>query len=320
MKVFVSSTCHDLIDIRAELYELLRSLQISPVMSDESLSDFDAKHNENSIQSCLLNVESSDAIIVVHNQRYGPKLGQYGFEDLSATHLEYRRAKERNIPVHFFARDQLEAEYAINKKNEGNAELKWVSEKHRGLFELLREHREPSDGKAKESNWIHIFRNSFDLKQTVEKCLEPSIKPVTLTQAISSNRFPIFLPRQRMTLPKPGRDRRCQLTVELCNVANSPAFNFKMEWQSRSDGIGGFIPRKLVPPGECVTETIKVKDGFTGELEVQYDAAIGIHVNEKYTVSVWNDCSEPRCAVVMYNQEFVRAAKPIIALKEQARN
>ncbi len=39
MKVFVSSTVYDLLDIRAEIAELLRSLDISPVLSDDPISD-----------------------------------------------------------------------------------------------------------------------------------------------------------------------------------------------------------------------------------------------------------------------------------------
>ena len=40
MRVFVSSTVFDLLDVRAEVAELLRDLGIAPVMSDEKLSDF----------------------------------------------------------------------------------------------------------------------------------------------------------------------------------------------------------------------------------------------------------------------------------------
>src|SRR5262245_2723195 len=99
MKVFVSSTCFDLIDIRAEIAELLRSLGILPVMSDDKLSDFDTRHDANSIETCLINVASSDEVIVILDRRYGPRLGTT-FGDVSATHLEYRKAVETKRRVH----------------------------------------------------------------------------------------------------------------------------------------------------------------------------------------------------------------------------
>ena len=47
MRVFVSSTVYDLVDIRGELEQLLRELGISPVMSDHKLSDFDLAFQAN---------------------------------------------------------------------------------------------------------------------------------------------------------------------------------------------------------------------------------------------------------------------------------
>jgi AraC-like DNA-binding protein len=62
MRVFVSSTVYDLLDIRSEIAELLRSLNIQPVLSDDKLSDFEPKFDANSIEACLVNVASSDEV------------------------------------------------------------------------------------------------------------------------------------------------------------------------------------------------------------------------------------------------------------------
>ncbi|MEZ5942098.1 MAG: DUF4062 domain-containing protein, partial [Planctomycetaceae bacterium] len=111
MRVFISSTCFDLIDVRAELAEQLRALDLTPVLSDDKNSDFRVHPSENSIRTCLVNLQSCDHVIVILDKRYGPPLGGAGFEDISATHLEYREARERKIPVHFYARDRLIADY-----------------------------------------------------------------------------------------------------------------------------------------------------------------------------------------------------------------
>jgi hypothetical protein len=39
--VFISSTCYDLIDLRAELEAMLRDLGLHPVLSDRPTSEFD---------------------------------------------------------------------------------------------------------------------------------------------------------------------------------------------------------------------------------------------------------------------------------------
>src|SRR4051812_7537858 len=117
MRVFISSTAYDLIDIRAELFEYFKSLGIIPILSDNSLSDFTIEHNINSIETCLANVDRADEVVVILDKRYGPSLKSAGYDDVSATHLEFRRAIERRKPIHFFVRDRLEADFSIWKKN-----------------------------------------------------------------------------------------------------------------------------------------------------------------------------------------------------------
>jgi hypothetical protein len=181
MRVFVSSTVYDLVDARAELEQLLAELGVSPVMSDDKLSDFNLPCDANSIETCLLNVESSDAVIVVLDQRYGPALGSYGFDDVSATHLEYRHAKFHAKPIYFYVRDRLEADYNIRQKNKDADDVKfsWVSPKEHGLFEFLKEHR-ALIADSHENNWFSIFTNVVDLKASIRQHFEPVVKPQVL--------------------------------------------------------------------------------------------------------------------------------------------
>ena len=51
--MFVSSTCYDLIDLRAELEEELRQLGLTPVMSDQPSAEFEVLPNQKSIETCL---------------------------------------------------------------------------------------------------------------------------------------------------------------------------------------------------------------------------------------------------------------------------
>jgi hypothetical protein len=112
-RVFVSSTVYDLIDIRAEVEALLRDFGLTPVMSDSRDDGFDSTIQSNSIDTCLVNLRSCEKVILILSQRYGPSLGKHGFTDHSATHLEYLEAKRLGIPVYFYVRDQLMAEFSI---------------------------------------------------------------------------------------------------------------------------------------------------------------------------------------------------------------
>lgn len=162
MRVFVSSTVYDLLDIRAELDQLLRDLGVSPVMSDEKLSEFNVPFDANSIEACLLNIESCDAVIFVLDKRYGPTLGKHGFDDVSATHLEYRHAKRHSKPIFFYVRDRLEADYIIRKKNKEADELQlsWISAQDHRLLEFLEEHRALREGGAVRTTGVRSSRTS----------------------------------------------------------------------------------------------------------------------------------------------------------------
>lgn len=105
-QIFVSSTCYDLLDLRSEIEGFLSDKGVTPIMSDSAKSGFEVLADQNSIKSCLANVERSDAVIVILCRRYGPKLGSVGFDDVSATHFEYREAVTVNRYLRFAERDR----------------------------------------------------------------------------------------------------------------------------------------------------------------------------------------------------------------------
>src|SRR5438445_8365067 len=114
MKVFVSSTCYDLIDLRAELRGDLRDLGAEAYFSDCKESDFvsSGEPSQNSIETCLENLRRCDVVVFILSQRYGPPLpGEYAPK--SATHIEYAAAKASGKRIHFYVRDRLMAEYTL---------------------------------------------------------------------------------------------------------------------------------------------------------------------------------------------------------------
>jgi hypothetical protein len=169
VRVFISSTCYDLIDLRAELEVFFREAGVTPIMSDSLTSEFQTSPNRNSIETCLTNLRSCDAFLIILSNRYGPslKIAEYG--DFSATHLEYLEAVKGGKAIYMYVRDRLEADYGIWKANRGkeDLELVWCKDSTDWkLFDLVKEHRKLSEDKTK-NNWIWVFHDSLDLKQRV---------------------------------------------------------------------------------------------------------------------------------------------------------
>jgi len=250
MKVFISSTVYDLIDIRAELAEQLRAIGITPVLSDDKLSDFRVQHDVNSIETCLVNVESCDEFLLVLDQRYGPTLEKFGYDKVSATHLEYRRAIQKKMPVRVYVRDRFVADYIFWKNNgltndtklswfpnwkrngqTNDIKYSWVADKGIGLFKLFDEHAK-LQADATTTNWYTPFTSSIDLKAAVTKYFEPRILPKRLVEAIQNNVFPLF--DIKVEIIKHGENFRV-ITANLTNISRVPAFNLNVYWESCED-------------------------------------------------------------------------------------
>ena len=290
MRIFVSSTVFDLLDVRAEIAELLRELGIAPVMSDDKLSDFDVKQDVNSIETCLLNVESSDEVILILDQRYGPRLGNCGFDDISATHLEYRRAVQKRRPIHVFVRDRLDADHAIWKKNKRNASvaLSWVqNDRDRGLLELIDEHSKLV-ATAPVTNWYTRFSTSVDLKACLRKYLKERILQERLVEAIQRNEFPLFdidVDVQHQIINSVG-SLAFHMTIR--NVGGAPAFNFQIYWADKKD-VKETKEMAIVAPGNSISMFFAY--GLTATLRcpeqrliAEYESPIGVSVRDVFQI------------------------------------
>ena len=169
--VFLSSTCHDLLDLRAELRKYLEENGCIVRMSDDVDSSFAVHATKDSIESCLLNVDKSDVVVCVLDRRYGPPLpGSYS--PYSATETEVRRARGAGKPIIYFIRDLAFKDFE-QLKNNPTYDARWVEPKHRG--EWLRFVKEvtdlPSAASGSRSNWFDQFSTITDLKAKLLKRL-----------------------------------------------------------------------------------------------------------------------------------------------------
>lgn len=227
-KVFISSTVYDLIDIRDELEQSIRDAGLAPILSDSTTSDFTVAPDANSIETCLTNVRSSDFVMVVLSQRYGPSLLKAGYPDLSATHLEYQEAVKYGKHVYVYVRDRLESDYRLWRNNGKDSSLKyaWVKPSDSRLFDFLHKHQELVAIKPS-SNWYSVFRTSVDLKRLIQHDLHLPAGRASLAKAITNNSVPVF--QGVSSVEAVGA--KIKFTCEFTNYGRSPAFNVTTKWR-----------------------------------------------------------------------------------------
>lgn len=288
MKVFVSSTVYDLIDVRAEICEHLRALGITPVLSDDKTSGFEVANDTNSIQTCLVNLEASDEVIAILDKRYGSSLADRGFDDVSATHLEIRHALKTNRTVRVYVRDRLEADFATWKKNgrQHDIELPWVGKSGKRLLSLLDEisYLQCDDT----PNWYTTFSNSRDLKEDLSKYFGPKQLNARLIEAISANRFPLLSARLEASPLTAARGaRRISIGIYLKVATSSPAFHVCARWLDTDENR---LNMSILAPGqEVAMSLIATLDRNTEAnscLEIEYFSPLGIQVTDTFEVGV----------------------------------
>ncbi len=326
MRVFISSTAYDLLDLRAELALGLSELGISPILSDDKLSDFRVEPNANSIETCLTNLRSCDEVLVLLDRRYGPSLAKAGFDDLSATHLEYRTARDKGIPVRFYVRDRTVGEYATWKKNgrSENVKFEWVeAQNDRRIFGLLEEHSK-LHASSPVSNWFDTFINSLDLKTAVAKYFRPKVLPGQIVSLINRNLFPLF--DLQVSEPKMIRQGNSHVPPQyatpyrIINVSGAAAFEVSLTQQDESvcDPNQG----EIICPGQHFPSTIYFEPSGQGarettELRLSYKSAIGVEAELGYAITQCFDRGKIFVNWVVSKRSFKRCDSPFLKIDLQ---
>src|SRR5262245_10454879 len=253
VKVFISSACHDLVDLRAELFDDLRDLGVEPLFSDIKESDFQVSTDTatNSIENCLANVHAAAVVVVVLSQRYGPLLGD-AYGNLSATHCEYNEAKENKKPIHFYVRSQLAGEWSGWKKNgrPDNYKTAWAKESDAiRLFRLIDDHQRLIAATGQSiNNWFWHFNTSVDLRSDVRRRLAPQAFRASAEKLINSGDVPLIMSIGRAGLSCGGNfstpQGRLAIEIDIANVGRNPAIS-----PTAHLGFGGqhYEPKSSLP-------------------------------------------------------------------------
>lgn len=154
LKIFVSSTCYDLSQIRADLHDFIYSLGYHPTLSESN--SFPIDPDNDTLENCIENVRSSDVFILILGNRYG-----YVTENgKSITNTEYLYAKERGIPIYIFIYKPLTTILPIWKNNK-NIDLTGIIESPK-VFEFVELLRETN------KNWCFEFEKAQDITGTLK--------------------------------------------------------------------------------------------------------------------------------------------------------
>jgi hypothetical protein len=95
--LFVSSTCYDLKQLRADLYLYVEQAGLEPVMSE--YPSFPVDPDETAIENCRKAVNNrADIFVLVIGGRYG-SVDNHG---KSVTNLEYITARAKGVPIYVF--------------------------------------------------------------------------------------------------------------------------------------------------------------------------------------------------------------------------
>lgn len=148
--VFVSSTCYDLKQVRADLQNFLENMGLVPLLSE--YSSFPVIPDAGTLENCRETVESrADILVLIVGGRYGSLMPS----GKSITNLEYLQARAKGIPVYVFVQRAIIDILAIWKSNP-DADFSKVADSPK-LFEFVESLREKGDV------WVHPFDTAQDI-------------------------------------------------------------------------------------------------------------------------------------------------------------
>ena len=157
--IFVSSTCYDLKQIRADLKSFIQDqLGFEAVLSE--FDSFPVDPQLDTIDNCLRVVnERADIFVLIIGNRYGYE----NDEGKSITNLEYLRAKAQNVPIYVFIQKNVLGALSIWKDNK-DADFSSVVASPK-VFEFIASVREEHKG------WTYEFELAGDIISTLRNQL-----------------------------------------------------------------------------------------------------------------------------------------------------
>jgi len=172
MKIFVGSTVRDLRDLRDEVKRKITEWGHAPLLSEAK--DFPIFYHKDSKTNCICVVEECELFLLILDTRAGiiysgqaePKYSR--FAGVTITEAEYMRAREMDIPICIFIRDNTMNESALYRKEKKQNALSG-SKKPNHTWHADTEVFEFIDRLQHEDTipWIYRFRYAGDVIEYV---------------------------------------------------------------------------------------------------------------------------------------------------------
>lgn len=183
-RVFISSTVHDLVDLRSELTVYLRELGVEPLLAEHPEFVEGDDGAASAIEVCLRRIEDADVVIVLIDGRYGVRLPDYG--GISATELEFRHARAKGKSPRVFVRDRVMAAWSTWDRA-GRVPGEYFPVRADDCQELFGWLARMQD----EQQWISQFTSSIDLKSRVGNLLSRQVERALITAGMRDGSLPI---------------------------------------------------------------------------------------------------------------------------------
>lgn len=112
-RVFVSSTCYDLSEVRDSLVDFIQSFGFEPVLSDRG--DVFYHPDLHTHDACLNEVSNCQLFVLIIGGRFG---GEYKADkEKSIVNAEYQAAVNGNVPVFTFVKRNVHSDHFVFQKN-----------------------------------------------------------------------------------------------------------------------------------------------------------------------------------------------------------
>ncbi|MBZ4190643.1 DUF4062 domain-containing protein [Niabella beijingensis] len=179
LKVFVSSTCYDLSQLRTDLQEFINDAGHTSILSE--YNNFPVNPQLSTIENCIKSVkDNADILILIVGNRYGSMLDN----GKSITNTEFLTAQEKGIPVYcFIEKRTLHALDFWRDNKDGNFDS-FVDNKK--IFEFVENIR--NDSKI----WTFEFERAQDIIATLKAQFSYLFKNSLRIKSIFENQIPEY--------------------------------------------------------------------------------------------------------------------------------
>lgn len=133
-RVFISSTCYDLRQVRADPQKFIKSLGFEPILSERGSVPY-GRH-ERLEDDCYREVNHCDILVSIIGGRYGSPAAH---EPYSVSQREVQTAIEQGKQVYIFVEEPVWAEYHTYLHNKDVEGIKFRHVDDRRIYEFLEE-------------------------------------------------------------------------------------------------------------------------------------------------------------------------------------